>query len=1070
MDNKCEVDSLKRIFVSSTFRDMQHERDSIHKEIVPILNDKARKYGESVELLDLRWGINTGNLDEETGAKKVLKVCLNSIDQCEPYIIILIGDRYGWVPPLNLVRDIASEKNFKIDKLDQSVTALEIEYGAFSRSQKAKCLIYFREMSYNELGEGVQAIYCSESDVDKNRLEALKQRLKITFDDKVKTYSPKVIGNSILDMTEFSQMLIADLTELLLEEWTDNEIRTWQQREENEIQNTKNRLSTIFCGREYDISKCLCNLNASEDINTPLVITGISGSGKSVLLSALAERTEKDGNVVLSFYCGNSEASSSTGNMLKYFIFYMKKTLEMTDGTEDDKNNSFENDRREFTSLCERFLEQRKERLFIIIDSLDKLYQDETVERLLFRPLVSDERIKIVVSALPEQNISVPSNKIELGAMTNENSHMVINNLLKARAKDLDEEVIASILNHPGSNIPLFIDMLTQRLMMFENEDFLAMEEFGSGMGGINKYLMTVVRDLPDNIEELCTCVINEAARKISSEMSEVLKLIAVSKNGLRCSDLETILINRKLNWSILDFEWLIRYLPSCFRYLDDGRVDFTHKSIREGYRKEINDIGFYNELILSHFKMLPSDDSVRESEILYHAFVGDDKETLLSYVENVMENELGLNRRERKIACREIKSICLVGGVSFVLDALVLRKDNYTDCKYLDFLVTELYYEFERSLTQTEVLLKIISEVIRIGDLLMSNYLEEMSPDQALKLIIVIVYASFEHGKLLRVNGDLVEAVQCFENCIKISEMLERSPVELQTKILVADVYEQISQLNEYKGDTNSMLEPSVSAASIREEIYAFSENTQFIHLDIMQSYSDEAEILKNAGRYDDAFEILARSVDAARQQLPHTREMLSILLGQIGEIFEINKEFDKAVVVYEEALRLSEERSREENTSNSQSALKNCYGYLGYAYTLVGRNEDAIVQYNKALTIAKHLLELLNTDDSKRDVLVAQNNLCEIFEQLNELDKAEPLRKTSLVMATELYRKRITTNSQNDFAVALFCYGRYVGEARAREYVKHALLLWEKINKEEPRQLYEDRIAVCRELLGTG
>ena len=39
-----------KIFVSSTFKDMDYERDILHDEIVPELNEYASQYGEQVEL------------------------------------------------------------------------------------------------------------------------------------------------------------------------------------------------------------------------------------------------------------------------------------------------------------------------------------------------------------------------------------------------------------------------------------------------------------------------------------------------------------------------------------------------------------------------------------------------------------------------------------------------------------------------------------------------------------------------------------------------------------------------------------------------------------------------------------------------------------------------------------------------------------------------------------------------------------------------------------------------------------------------------------------------------------
>lgn len=72
-----------KIFVSSTFKDMDYERDILHDEIVPELNEYASQYGEQVELCDLRWGIDTTGYDEVEGSKKILSVCLDEIERCK---------------------------------------------------------------------------------------------------------------------------------------------------------------------------------------------------------------------------------------------------------------------------------------------------------------------------------------------------------------------------------------------------------------------------------------------------------------------------------------------------------------------------------------------------------------------------------------------------------------------------------------------------------------------------------------------------------------------------------------------------------------------------------------------------------------------------------------------------------------------------------------------------------------------------------------------------------------------------------------------------------------------------
>lgn len=129
------------ILISSTFNDMQAERDIIHQKVVPRLRRVAAGFGESVRLLDLRWGVNTESMSEETAAQKVLDVCLDEIDRCDGYMVCLLGQRYGWIPDYSKVTSV---KNHHI-RNPQSVSPSWKSSMGFFREIKAKRQSFFSE-------------------------------------------------------------------------------------------------------------------------------------------------------------------------------------------------------------------------------------------------------------------------------------------------------------------------------------------------------------------------------------------------------------------------------------------------------------------------------------------------------------------------------------------------------------------------------------------------------------------------------------------------------------------------------------------------------------------------------------------------------------------------------------------------------------------------------------------------------------------------------------------------------------------------------------------------------------
>ena len=61
-----------RVFISSTFQDMQDERDYLMKRAFPKLRKLAAERDVTLTELDLRWGIT----EEESKSGKVVEICL----------------------------------------------------------------------------------------------------------------------------------------------------------------------------------------------------------------------------------------------------------------------------------------------------------------------------------------------------------------------------------------------------------------------------------------------------------------------------------------------------------------------------------------------------------------------------------------------------------------------------------------------------------------------------------------------------------------------------------------------------------------------------------------------------------------------------------------------------------------------------------------------------------------------------------------------------------------------------------------------------------------------------------
>ena len=138
---------MSSIFISSTFQDMQQERDILQREVLPKIKDFVKQYGRNIELCDLRWGVNSLGMDEETSAKKVLEVCFDEIDKARPFFVSMIGERYGWIPPEHIAKQSVWGKDIlPQDMLNKSVTEMEIFYAAQKQDNVSHMLFYFRNI------------------------------------------------------------------------------------------------------------------------------------------------------------------------------------------------------------------------------------------------------------------------------------------------------------------------------------------------------------------------------------------------------------------------------------------------------------------------------------------------------------------------------------------------------------------------------------------------------------------------------------------------------------------------------------------------------------------------------------------------------------------------------------------------------------------------------------------------------------------------------------------------------------------------------------------------------------
>lgn len=677
---------MRTIFVSSTFVDMQQERDAIRDIVAPQMNQEARKHGDFIDFCDLRWGINTENMDESSSSHKVLDVCLGEIDRSQPPMIILLGERYGWIPEQNLVREIASREDWEINYLEQSVTALEIEYGAFYRRRPV--LIYIREIEGSAPSE-----YLAEDDEHRHRLNQLKKRLIALAPDSVRRYTVHLekkadaLDNVKIPEAEiksFADCVVADLKEMFLSDWKCYDQKTPFERSLETQWSSIHEKDQQFLARQSDCTLLLKKIYSGERV---VAAVGISGSGKSTLFSRIACQVEKNGWDVLPFVSGLTADNNFALSILRYSVRYLQYLLHRNlDDSDDDKTLQ-----EQFRMLSAAYAKTGR-KMLIMVDAVDQLFDDAYRKNAVYIPSGTTGSIQFFLTALPDTEL--PTQSIHrLQPLDAKDRRLVIDSTLRWRRKEISNSVIDFVCDMAELQTPLSISLMIERLRMMDSRDFQIIRNASlAPIQAITEHQMQLVRNCPMELEQLSTHILELVAQRINHNLlNQVMKALAVSRYGLRSEDLAGLC---GADWNRLDFAHFINYLNESFLVRPDGRYDFMHKCFREGLCKTF-DIRSMQHEVSDYLSKLDMKDPVRSKELIYHLVCADRKQEFLQYITLLYSSTYTKVTYLRDDAANTLY-YCVLCDDGKWLSELLKSVDNSRDALYLTwFLANELYHKF---------------------------------------------------------------------------------------------------------------------------------------------------------------------------------------------------------------------------------------------------------------------------------------------------------------------------------------------------------------------------------------
>ena len=645
---------MKLVFVSSTFRDMQFERDALNTRVVPRINQFLERYSETIHFGDLRWGVNTTELESEESSKKVLKVCLDQIDDCKPYMIIFIGERYGWIPSRDLLHSAALLKGMDVSSIkeDTSVTELEIEYGALlNPDYEGRILFYFRNpFDMSEMTEEQKADYISESPLHKEKIEQLKAQIKEKYPDYIRYYdvsydadAGKLVGlEPLMDQIyeDLQRVFDLDLTYL-------NSLPT----EERALSNSKNHFEKMAADSYFRELSAVnefvsgvvdyCYESRFKDNPVFEVVTGPHGIGAKTLVAQKYINTLKAGYNAVCFSYGMDEFTDSTDKMVSALCYKLEEFMEIPHGTKATVER--------LANLCNQYSDRIELPClyFYMVNlpasAMSVFYKLEALYPHLFgvgfcvhfRKYVPDEMS--LPYFLKNRLLQVPS-------LSTDEIEEMVNAILKSKRKELPPIVIDEIKKHSAANLPLYLSLLVERLLILDSEDFAAIRARGDGMDNINAYMIDLIRQSGDNVTEIAKELLEELAERINPVMIPHLVAHIALPNHFKEDFIQDFFTHQGWNYSALDYTLFKKTFPSLVYQDVSGYLWYTNDDVKEAAQRLAHEWGTDKD-VSDMIKYFDTKDikNVIKAKMFVYRYIGDAQsfvDHVLTYLDGTVHKE----------------------------------------------------------------------------------------------------------------------------------------------------------------------------------------------------------------------------------------------------------------------------------------------------------------------------------------------------------------------------------------------------------------------------------------------
>ena len=1092
------------IFISSTFADMQAERDYLKTYVFPKVEEELQQRRIKLQIVDLRWGVDTTSIAQEDEREAtVLKVCLDEIKRCRPFFIGLLGDRYGWIPPQQRIEQAMTGEKLNFDAKNRSVTELEIEYGVLaSTEQLMRSVFYFREpLSYETFSPERAAMFSDEfntklSDKEKeSRIKALvnlKSAISTHFEkknlkEKVKTYTAHwdTEQEKVTKLKAWGDMVYQDILDecrIHAEDTWDKVPKDWMEQELALLDGFIEQHFDTFGGRKELLGEIKQHLLSPDKANWGMVLTGESGSGKSSVFTMTKKAMEQENCFVLAHSAGLSPRAKNVIDLLLRWNMQLAIKLRTKEETVDklapseppamdEESRQEKTTKLEIEKIQDRFKEllfklAEKQQVVLLVDALDRFEPTERAQFMTWLPTHLPGNIRLFCTAITgtEKNaIQYHSGLFsrDIDHFTQLEAKEMLSVLCKRQSKTLPHKVEKIILDkmrndgHPACSSPLWLSLAVNMLMSLDHDDFEKMRQI-EDRGDIQ--IETYMAKMSEGFDPLPGALFIDLTQKAGEVFGKkltkaIFNFLACSRNGLREKDLEQLLAKESVKWNPLQFSSLRRWFKSHLVLQgEELQWNLAHSILQTAIIQQIENAQYLKlHNSIADYLLLLKNDPLKSTETMYHLIHAGNNKAAAEYYSSDLsdQEETGATAILTETITADAKGMELVSTFPGLL---------VNNLKSFHSLLKRFVYGFndalaiEGKLAERLTLLEKLKSVLEKFD--ENNFLDK---DFGYDTSALYGKLGFIHESM----GHMEEALTYFEKDIELAkELYESNPRNESLKNSLAISYSNLGEIHRSMGHLEEALKYLEQFNELGKELYESNPRSESLKNDLAISYSKLGEIYQSMGHMEEALTYLEKFNELGKELYesnPHSEllkrglalsyEKLGSIDQSMGHMEEALKYFDEEVLLFKE---LYESNPHSESIKNG---LAISYSKLGVIHQSMGHLEEALTYYEKDIELAKELYESNPHSESiKNGLAISYSKLGVIHQSMGHLEEALTYYEKDIELAKELYESNPHSESmKNGLAIS---------------YEKLGDIHWSMGHLEEALKYFEKRSELSKEL----